>query len=285
MAKKLPQHEESEMSFLDHLEELRWHLVRGSAAIIIGAILVFANKSFIFDGIIFAPKSPDFWTFQKLCSFSHWLNTSIPQLFRDADLLCIGQDIPKLQNISMTGQFTSHILVSIIAGLVIAFPYLIWELWRFIKPGLQPSERKMTRGLVFFTSLLFFTGVLFGYYVIAPLSINFLSTYSVSEAVQTIPTLRTYITTVTTVVLASGILFELPILVYFLTKIGLITPQFLRKYRRHFIVIALIIAAIITPPDLFSQILVCLPLMILYEISILLSIYITKKEAKKEQAS
>jgi sec-independent protein translocase protein TatC len=185
----------------------------------------------------------------------------------------------------MTGQFTSHILVSIIAGLVIAFPYLIWELWRFIKPGLQPSERKMTRGLVFFTSLLFFTGVLFGYYVIAPLSINFLSTYSVSEAVQTIPTLRTYITTVTTVVLASGILFELPILVYFLTKIGLITPQFLRKYRRHFIVIALIIAAIITPPDLFSQILVCLPLMILYEISILLSIYITKKEAKKERAS
>lgn len=271
-----------DMSFLQHLEALRWHLVRSLGAIILLAIIIFLNKTLVFDGIIFAPKRADFITFTMLCEFSAVLHEFLPFMFTTPDVLCIGQEIPKLQNISMTGQFTSHIMVSLLGGLVAAFPYILWEVWRFVKPGLHPKERNMARGLIFFASVLFFGGVLFGYYVISPLSINFLSTYSVSAEVETIPTLRTYITTVTTVVVACGFLFELPVLVYFLTKTGLITPAFLRQYRRHFIVLALVLSAIITPPDVFSQLLVCFPLAVLYEVSILLSAYIVRKEKQKE---
>lgn len=271
--------EGEEMSFLQHLEMLRWHLVRGISAIFVVAIAAFLNKEILFDDIIFGPKSSDFISFQILCDFSGWLHELIPAIVKSADALCIGSDIPKLQNISMAGQFTTHIMVSLIAGVVIAFPYFFWELWRFVKPGLHQAELKYTKGIVFWTWFLFMAGILFGYYIITPLSINFLSTYSISNEVQSIPTLSTYISTVTTVVLAAGILFELPILVYFLTKIGFITPDFLKKYRKHFFVLALIIAAIITPPDVFSQVLVCLPLVFLYEVSILISASILKKES------
>ena len=188
------------MSFLQHLEALRWHLMRGISAIFICAILAFLNKSLLFDTIIFGPKSSNFVSFQFLCELSETLHTNFPSIITTKDAICIGQDIPKLQNISMAGQFTSHIMVSLIAGFVLAFPYFFWEMWRFIKPGLQQSEAKHTRGIVFWTSLLFMSGVAFGYFVIAPLSINFLATYQISESVLTIPTLRTYITTVTTVI-------------------------------------------------------------------------------------
>ena len=260
-----------DMSFLEHLEALRWHLIRSSLAIVIMAMLAFFNKSILFDTIIFGPKRSDFWTFRKFCELSSWLNTVVPSLVPDPDALCVGQEIPKLQNIDMAGQFTSHIMVSLIAGFIIAFPYIVFEMWRFIKPGLHVTERKLASGLIFWISFLFITGVLFGYYIISPLSINFLATYSISGEVQTIPTLSTYISTVTMVVLAGGILFELPVLVYFLTKVGLITADFLKSYRKHFFVVALIVSAIITPPDVFSQLLVSFPLMILYEVSIVLS--------------
>jgi sec-independent protein translocase protein TatC len=179
----------------------------------------------------------------------------------------------------MAGQFTTHILASLIAGLVLGFPYLVWELWRFIKPGLSSKEIKNTRGLVFFVSILFAIGITFGYYIISPLSVNFFLTYQISDSVTSIPTLSTYISTVITVVLASGFIFELPVAVYFLTKAGIVSPELLKKYRRHFFVAALILAAIITPPDVFSQLLVCLPLVILYEISIFLSGRILKAES------
>jgi len=273
------EHAKSEMSFLEHLEVLRWHLVRSAAAIVIFALLAFLNKSLLFDTIIFGPKRPDFWTFEQLCSLSNYLYQLLPNIVASADVLCIGQEIPKLQNINMAGQFTSHIMVSLISGFVLAFPYIIWEMWRFIKPGLSTNEQKMAGGLVFWVSVLFLLGISFGYFIISPLSINFLATYSVSEQVQTIPTLSTYISTVTLVVLASGLLFELPILVFALTKLGLITPEFLRKYRRHFFVVALVVSAIITPPDVFSQLLVSIPLVILYEVSIVLSTRIVKREA------
>ena len=171
----------------------------------------------------------------------------------------------------MAGQFTSHIMVSMIAGVIVAFPYILWEMWRFIKPGLEEGESKYARGIVFWASLLFLTGVLFGYYVIAPLSVNFFFTYSISNEVQTLPTLSTYVSTVTGVVLAAGVVFELPLIVYFLSKVGMLTPSLLKKYRKHFVVVALILSAIITPPDIFSQILVTIPLMFLYEISIRIS--------------
>ena len=263
--------EENEMTFIQHLEVLRYHLMRSAIAIVIFAILAFVNKSFLFDTVIFGPKRGDFVTFQWLCEFSNYLSLNLPTLFSDPTLLCIGQDFPALQNIDMAGQFTSHIMVSMIAGLIVSFPYILWELWRFIQPGLDKNESNYAKGLVFWGSLLFTLGIMFGYYIISPLSVNFFFTYSISADVQTLPTLSTYISTVTGVVLAAGVVFELPLIVYFLSKVGVLSPEILRTYRKHFIVVALILSAIITPPDIFSQVLVTIPLLILYEISIYIS--------------
>lgn len=266
-----------EMSFLQHLEELRWHLVRSISAIVILAVLAFISKSFVFDVLIFSPKRADFITYQFLCWLSVQLNGWFPALV-SKDILCIGGNIPDLQNLNMAGQFTTHIMVSLITGFIAAFPYVFWETWRFIKPGLHDQEQKVARGTVFFSSSLFITGVLFGYFVIAPLSINFFSTYQVSSEVANQFTLSTYISTLTTIVLACGLLFELPVVVYFLTRAGLIYPELLRAYRKHAIVGAFILSAVLTPPDVFSQFLVSIPLAILYEISIIISRRTIKKQ-------
>lgn len=270
--------EEKEMSFLDHLEALRWHLVRSAVAILVIGIAVFLNKKFIFDIILFGPKKSDFITFRVFCKLSEKLSTLFPS-FVEKGSICIGQDMPKLQNIGMAGQFTTHITVSIIAGLVIAFPYVFWEIWRFIRPALRETEKKYTSGVVFFASLLFLTGLLFGYFLVVPLAVNFLINYQVSEEVINLPTLTNYISLVTMISLACAVVFELPLLVYFFSKIGLIGPEFLRKYRKHSIVAILIIAAVITPsPDIFSQLLVAFPLYFLYEISIFISAAVVKKQ-------
>lgn len=273
MANNSPQ--SGDMSFLDHLEVLRWHITRSLIAIVVFAILAFANKSFVFDTLILGPKQADFPTFRFLCWFSEWLHLQAPDFFSN-DLVCIGQNLPALQNIYMSGQFTTHIMISLFAGLIAAFPYVVWEFWRFIMPGLKDTEKSIARGGVFFISLLFLSGVSFGYFVISPLSVNFFLGYSVSSEVTTIPTLSTYISTVTTVVLACGFLFQLPIIIYFLTKIGLVGPLVLKKFRRHAFVGCLILSAIITPPDIFSQFLVTFPLAILYEISIYISAKVEK---------
>jgi len=268
--------EEEEMSFLQHLEVLRWHLIRSIFAILVGAVTIFIAKSFVFDSIIFAPKNEDFITFRFLCWVSAHLANWLPFIF-SSDTICIGRDLPQLQNIHMTGQFMTHILVSLVGGLIIAFPYLIWEVWRFIRPGLKKKEQRYAGGIVILTSLLFMTGVLFGYYVITPLSVNFFLSYSISSSVSTIPTLSTYISTVVTVVLACGFVFQLPNLVYFLAKAGIISAKAMRAYRKHAFVGALILSAVITPPDVFSQILVSLPLVVLYELSIFIARRIEKK--------
>jgi sec-independent protein translocase protein TatC len=260
-----------DMSFIQHLEVLRFHLMRSAIAIVSVAIVAFISKGFLFDVVIFGPKKPDFWTFRMLCQFRDYMALNYPALVSDPGALCIGQNFPPLQNISMSGQFSTHIMVSMIAGLIVAFPYVLWEMWRFITPGLEDKEVRYARGLVFWGSLLFIMGVLFGYYLIAPLSVNFFVNYTVSADVLNNFSLSTFITTVTTVVLAAGLVFELPLIVYFLSKVGVVTPDFLRTYRKHFVVIALVLSAIITPPDIFSQILVTIPLMILYEISIRIS--------------
>lgn len=270
-----------EMSFLQHLEALRWHLIRAIASIVLIAVLAFINKSFVFDVLIFSPKSSGFITYQLLCQLSGYLNTVLPSLI-EADILCIGGNIPDLQNLNMAGQFTTHILVSVITGFVIAFPYVFWEIWRFISPGLNDSEKKFTRGTVFFSSLLFLSGIAFGYFVIAPLSINFFSTYQVSETVANQFTLSTYISTLTTIVLACGVLFELPVVIFFLTRAGLIYPELLRAYRKHALVGAFVLSAILTPPDVFSQFLVSIPLGILYEISIFISSRTLKRMKARE---
>lgn len=271
--------EEKEMSFLDHLEALRWHLVRSAIAVLAIATFAFINKRLLFDVILFAPKKSDFITFRVFCKLSEKLSSLFPGIV-EKGTICIGQDMPKLQNIHMSGQFTTHITVSVIAGLVIAFPYIFWELWRFIKPALKETEKKYTSGVVFFGSSLFLSGIMFGYFLVVPLAVNFLLNYQVSEEVINLPTLTNYISLVTMIALACGFVFELPLMVYFLSKIGLIGPEFLRKYRKHSIVVILIIAAIITPsPDIFSQLLVAFPLYFLYEISIFISAGVVKKQA------
>jgi sec-independent protein translocase protein TatC len=260
---------QAEMGFLDHLEILRWHLIRSFVAIIILAIAAFIFRGFIFDTIILAPKTPEFFTNMMLCKFGNYIGV---------ETLCINSKPFQIINIKMAGQFSTHIMVSLVAGFIVAFPYVFWELWSFIRPALHKNEKKHARGAVFFSSLLFILGVIFGYYVIVPLSVHFLGGYNVSNQVLNQINLGSYISTVTSVVLAAGIIFELPIIIYFLSKAGLVTPGFLKKYRRHSLVIILILSAIITPPDIFSQILVALPLLLLYEAGISISKKITAKD-------
>jgi sec-independent protein translocase protein TatC len=262
--------EKQEQSFLDHLEVLRWHLIRSAVAVLIFTILAFAFPTVLFDKIIFASKDPSFATYQFFCWMSETLH------FGEA--LCIDEMPFELMNINMSGQFSTHIISSVIAGFVIAFPYVFWEIWRFVKPALHSSEKKYSRGVVFYTSLLFTLGVLFGYYAVAPLSVQFLGNYQVSSQVANQINLNSYISTVTTVCLANGIVFLLPVLIYFLSKLGLITPTFLRQYRKHALVVLMILAAIITPPDIMSLILVTFPLMLLYELSIKVSAKFQDKE-------
>ena len=266
--------EEAEMSFLDHLEVFRWHLIRAVAAILFFSVIAFIFKDIIFDTILLGPKNPDFPTYLALCNISQFLGMG--------DALCLKDSPFSLMNISMSGQFSTHITTSVFAGFIIAFPYVLWEFWRFISPALYNSETKLARGVVFFSSVLFLFGILFGYYVIAPLSINFLGSYQVSSLVANQINLSSFISTVTTVCLANGIIFELPILVYFLTKIGLLTPEFMRIYRKHAMIVVLILSAIITPPDISSQILVSFPLIILYEFSIKISSRVIKNQNKQQ---
>lgn len=262
-----------QMSFLQHLEELRWRVIRSAIAILVFASAAFVFKGIIFDQIILAPKKADFITYRVMCALSHKVGMT--------DELCITTDF-ELQNISMSGQFTSHIVVSILAGLILAFPYVFFQMWSFIKPGLKVNEKHTARGVVFFTTLLFMGGIAFGYYLIAPLSIQFLGGYKVSEQVDNIITLNSFITTVTSTTLASGVVFQLPMVIFFLAKIGLVTPKSLKLYRRHAIVGILVLAAIITPPDITSQILVTLPLYVLYEISIHIARVVVKKAERNE---
>jgi sec-independent protein translocase protein TatC len=263
---------EKEMSFLEHLEELRWHIIRSVLAILFFMILAFIFKSFIFDHIILAPKNPAFFTNHILCQLGR-------ELF-NTEALCINTKPLNLINIKMSGQLTTHITVAMVAGLILAFPVILWEFWQFFKPALKANEAKYAKGAVFAASMLFFTGVLFGYYMLAPLSLHFLSSYEISAEVTNQINVRSYIGTLTSVCLATGLVFELPIIAFFLTKIGLITPTFMRKYRRHAIVVIFILAAIITPPDVFSQTLVAIPLLILYEVSILISARVMKQKEK-----
>jgi sec-independent protein translocase protein TatC len=260
--KKKEASEEKEMSFWDHLEELRWHIVRSVAAVIIIAVVAFLNRHLVFDEIILAPKDSDFITNRLLCQLSEFLNVKA---------LCLDNLSLSIINIRMSGQFLTHMYVSIIAGVILAFPYIIWEIWRFVRPALYAKEKKYSRGAVFVSSLLFLIGVFFSYFLIVPLTLHFLGTYQVSGNVQNTISLSSYISTVVSVTFAVGIVFELPILVYFLTKVGILTPDFMKKNRKYMIVILLLLSAIITPPDVFSQIMVVIPLMALYELSISIS--------------
>lgn len=267
--------EEKEMSFLDHLEELRWHVVRSLLAILIFTILAFVYGDWIFNNIIFAPGRVDFPTFRWLCQLGQWLGSE--------DAFCV-KEIPfKVQSRLMTGQFTMHITASVVIGLIVAFPYVAWELWRFVRPGLYTTERRSSKGAVAAVSFLFLTGVLFGYYVMCPMMISFLANYQISDMIVNEFDITSYVGTIVTVVFGSGVLFQLPVVMYFLTKIGIVTPTFLRKSRKHAVIVILIIGAIVTPSaDPLSQALISIPLYLLYEISILISSNVVRKKEKEE---
>ena len=263
---------EKEMSFLEHLEELRWHLIKSTIAIVLLGTIAFIFKEFVFDVLILGPKSADFPTYRLLCKSGQAIGV---------DYFCFSELPFSIQSRKMAGQFSVHIWTSITAGFIAAFPYVLYQFWQFISPGLHRNERKMARGFILIASLLFFTGVLFGYYVVTPLSINFLGNYQVSAQVLNEFDIDSYIGLVRACALSGGLIFELPIIIYFLTKIGLVTPQFLRKYRKYALVIVLIVSAIITPPDIASQIIVAIPVVILYEISIYISKAVIRRQEKR----
>jgi sec-independent protein translocase protein TatC len=267
--------EEREMSFLDHLEELRWHVVRSLGAIVFFMIFAFINIEWIFTNILFAPGRVDFPTFRWLCALGEWIGSK--------EAFCVEQIPFKIQSRLMTGQFTMSITSSFVIGLVVSFPYVVWELWRFVRPGLYNRERKSSRGAVAAISFLFLLGVGFGYYIMSPLMISFLANYTISPMIVNEFDITSYVGTIITVVFGSGVLFQLPVVMYFLTKVGIVTPTFLRQYRKHAVVIILIIGAIVTPSaDPLSQALISLPLYLLYEISILISANVLRKKIKEE---
>lgn len=266
--------EDSKMSFLDHLDSLRGHLVRSAIAVVVLAIVAFGARDFVFDGIILGPKQTDFVTYQFFC----WLANKYSALAG----LCVTEIPFTVVNIDMTGQFMRHVSVSILAGVIVAFPYIVWEFWSFVKPGLKPREVKAARGIIFYVSLLFFSGVAFGYFLLAPISILFLGSYQVSAEVLNQITLGSYISTLSTLVLATGLIFELPVLAYFLAQVGFVSAPFLRQYRRIAVVVNLILAAIITPSDVGSMILMSIPLLLLYELSIRVVAGVEKRKLKEQ---
>lgn len=265
------------MSFLDHLEVLRWHIVRSAIVLVIVAFVIFFKIDWVFDHIIFAPASRNFITYSGLCNLGHKLHLG--------DALCMPPIDIRLLGSTVSGPFMSAISISFMGALIVAFPYLFWELWRFVKPALSDKELRYARGSIGWVSLCFFTGAAFGYFLLAPFTFNFLANFKLGTAgaYQYLPTLDDFIETLTDIILGCGIAFELPVLAYVLSKLGLITPSFLKEYRKYAYVVILVVAAVITPsPDWISQTIVAVPLIILYEISIFISKKVDKQRIKEE---
>lgn len=264
-----------EMSFWGHIDALRGHLFRSAIVVVVVACVLFCFPEYLFDTIIFGPLQEDFATYRAFCKLSHFLNLG--------DDLCFGHYTFKLQSLGLADQFTSQMWIAFIGGLILGSPYVLWEVWKFIKPALKEKEKKASTLFIISATFLFVLGVCFSYFIIAPLMINFLGNYKVSDMVENNFTMDSYISTVTTLTLCTGLIFELPILVYFLTRFGLLSPEFMRKYRKHAIIIILIVAGVITPsPDVTSQLLVAFPLYFLYEASIFVSYFVVKRKAKSE---
>ena len=273
----------NEMSFMDHLEDLRWMLIRSTIVILILSAVSYLFIDFIFETLIFGAKDPDFITYHFFCEATKFFGL-------EDSTACATQFSFIIQNTEVGGQFSMFIWTCITAGFILGFPYILWEIWKFISPALYEKERKNARAFIIVSSLLFFLGILFGYYVIIPLSVNFFGTFIVSDIIQNQFSIDSYISMVKTSVIASGLVFELPIIIYFLAKMGLVSAPFLRNYRRYAIVIILIIAAIVTPPDIVSQVIVSIPILILYEVSIFIAARVNKskpeeKEVNNEQSS
>lgn len=271
MDQPLDQPEEKKMSFLGHLEELRWRLVKMAAAVLVGAIVAFIFTEDLIGTLYISMSKPDFPTYTFFCKAGNMMGLG--------DALCAGEIKINLISTTMMGQFSVNLFFAIVFGIVITSPFIFYQLWGFIKPALKQRELKATKGFVFFTTFLFLLGSAFGYFLVAPLSVQFFGNWMVDPNVSNLPTINSYMSLITSTTLLSGLLFELPMLVLILSKIGIITPAFLRQYRKHAIVVVLILSAIITPPDFFSQVVVALPVMLLYEISIIIAARNQKKRS------
>jgi len=265
--------QEAEMGFLEHLEALRWHIVRSGIAILVIALAVFAAKDFIFGTVVLGPTQQDFFTFRVFCNLGDWVGLG--------DRFCI--EMPEFRWITplFGEQFVVHIRVSVIMGFILAFPYVFYEIWKFIKPGLYEKEQKAARGTVFICSSLFLIGVLFGYFIISPFAVTFLLGYEL-PGVESAPSLGSYISYLSLFTLPAGLIFELPVLVYFLAKVGLVTAEMMASYRKHAVVVLLFLSALITPPDPITQLLLGLPLYGLYEISIVIAKRVERRQAAEE---
>jgi sec-independent protein translocase protein TatC len=262
-----PKKDADEMTFLEHLEALRWHLIRSVVSIMVVGIVAFMAKGFIFDVILLGPTKPSFITYQFFCGIS--------------DMICFYPEGLEIITRDISEQFLSHIKVSIWLGLIVAFPYVFYEFWRFVKPGLYSKEQKVTKGVVFICSALFLFGVLFGYFVISPFAVTFLSSYSVSPDILNTTTLSSLVNSMTMFTIPTGMIFELPVVVFFLAKVGIVTADGMKQYRKHAAVTILILAAIITPPDVITQFLIGLPLYFLFEAGIVIARRV-EKNAEKE---
>ncbi|GAA4132881.1 twin-arginine translocase subunit TatC [Sphingobacterium kyonggiense] len=266
---------EAEMSFFDHLEVLRWHIIRSVIAIIVFAIIAFTFYDFVFEEVIMGPKNLDFWTYRMMCKVGHAFNL---------EGFCVEKIPFNLINTDLGGQFMLQINSSLLMAIAMGFPYLLFEVWLFIKPALTDVERKSAQGFVVYATILFLIGALFGYYIVVPLSVNFLANVSLSDEIVNQITIDNYLSTIATLTLGCGIIFLLPILIFILSKLGIMTPQFMRASRRYAIVIILTIAAIITPTaDIITLLTVSAPMFLLYELSIMVSANVKKKKDLAEQ--
>ncbi len=271
----------AEMSFFQHLEALRWHLIRSAAAILLFTIFAFAFYDFIFNNIIMAPTRTDFWTYRMMCSMGAALHNLLP--FLDPKGFCVQSIKFQLINTDLAGQFNLQFSSSIMIGLILGIPYLLYEIWRFIRPALHDRERKAASGFVFYCSFLFMLGVLFGYYVVTPLSIRFFVNYTISDKITNMFSIDSFISSETMLTLVAGIVFQLPIVVYILSSLDILTPKFMREKRRYATIIILVLAAIITPsPDALTMLVVALPLFVLYEFSIWVAVVVQRRKKKSE---
>ena len=275
-SEKYSESKHNKMNFLEHLEVLRWIFMRIVVVLFIISCVIYIFREFVFHEIVMASKDMDFWTYTKFCDLSHFFNSLWPN-FIEAEVMCFDSIDPDFLPGKVTGKFITAMLVAIIGAIIVTFPYILWEFWRFLKPALYPKEKKSARGLVFFSSLLFMAGILFGYFIINPLSVHFLIGFDMGyETLNHFP-MNSFMAIVASTTLAAGVMFELPVLIYFLSKAGIIPPEVMKKYRKHSFIATLILAAIITPPDVISQIIVAIPIVILYELSIFISRWVNKR--------
>lgn len=267
--------ERAEMSFVEHLEVLRGHLFRSALAIAVGAVLFIVYNDFFVKEVLMGPTHADFPTYKWLCNVGHAIGLGDKMCMKDIGL--------KMQSTSVSGQFSMYFTMIFVGGIIVAFPYIFWEFWRFIKPALTKKELSKTRGVIFWVSLLFFMGIFFGYFIIAPYTVNFFANFHLDENIENIWTITSYIDTLVPLILGSGLAFQLPLVMFFLAKVGLMSPDFLRRNRKYAVVIILILAGIITPPDVISQVICTIPLWILYEISISLTAKVQKEKELEEK--